>query len=114
EVSQSLAIHPTEVAIEMRPRQRRAVAAWHQQPARTAHDRFEQIPGRHRRLNLAGALIDGQDQTVAQVSLDLVAYDHAVPAADLHARARSANRFLGAEVFDQRRQLAQITLEALF
>ena len=47
------------------------------------------------------------------MTLDLIVLDHAVPAEDLHAHPRDPDRFFGAKVFDQRRQLAQVAREAL-
>src|SRR5262249_16058300 len=51
-------------------------------------------------------------QAVAQETLDFVVLDHAIAAEDLHAHAGDANGFFGAVVLDQRRQLAQIALQA--
>ena len=66
----------------------------------------------HQGLDLAGALVDGQDERVAVVALDVVVLHDAVAAVDLHGRARDGDGALGPEPFHQRRAVAQRALEA--
>src|SRR2546429_6605401 len=55
-----------------------------------------------------GALIDGQDQRIAHVTLDVVLGHDAVAAVDLERVAADAHYLFGSVPLHQRRQLAEL------
>ena len=87
------------------------MSAGRQQRGGAAQDALEQVLGGHQGLNLTGALVNRQDQAVAQKTFDVIVLDHPVTAEGLHPRARHADRLLGAGVLDQRGHLAQVAAQ---